>query len=388
MAVLMVGLGACSGWTRSCEPPDSDLTRRDATTQARHALDRAPASTADGWPVSTLSAEGIRPGPIAEMLRAIDDGTYTKIDSVLIARHGKLVLEAYFNGFTRARRHNIQSVTKGFTSALIGIAVGKGMIGDIHAPVSTYFPDYWPSIENGLARKNRLTLKHLLQMTAGFDPEKGGKLGRDPANALSPDWIEHVLDLPMTDDPGTRFSYSSSASFLLGRVLARATGSTVPAFAKANLFAPLGIDRYCWKLTDRQQTLTHSGFFLRPRDMAKFGQLYLRDGVWRGRQVDPAAWIAGSVAWQVETKSTRAQKARGVRNGYGYQWWVQLADPGADATLDTYLAVGNGGQKISVYPNLDMVVVFTGGHYGKPVGHRQTRELLRRYILPAARGTP
>lgn len=361
-----------------CEPPGSTVERPAAESPLRHAIEASPERLDDGWSVSTLRAQGINPEPISEMLRAVDAGAYTKIDAILIARKGKLALEAYFNGFDRETRHDIQSVSKSFTSALAGIAIDRGLIADVNQPLSLFFPDYWPKVQNRLAKKG-ITLAHLLTMTSGLNAVPV----RVHAMMRSSDWYRFALNLELIRKPGRQFAYSSPAAVLVGGVVARAAGEPLPAFARKHLFAPLGITDYCLSLTPGGQLATHSGIFMRPRDMLKFGQLYLDRGLWQGRRIISARWVAASTMKQVETARPDSSRSEPSRAGYGYFWWTRRALSGNGESLDLYLASGNGGQKIFVFPRLGMVVVFTGSHYGERIGHQQVWTILDRFILPA-----
>ena len=372
-----------------CEPVGSVLAPPRARAAVVHVLNHTPEGLADGLPVSTLQEEGIAPGPIEDMLQAILSGQYTKLDSVLIARTGKLVLEAYFNGFDRETKHDMRSAFKSVTSALAGIAIDRGLVADTDQPIAGFFPDYWPSIEDGMAWKNRITLHHLLTMTPGFDAEESAGIGpnREDDMFRSEDWVAFSLNLPMAREPGARFSYNSSTTFLIGEIVARAAEEPLPEFAKANLFLPLGITDYCWTMTPRGRAVAQGNFYIRPRDMVKIGQLFLDHGTWQGRRIISVDWIEESTRAHVQSAAGSGSrlgsdggKDHAGRDGYGYQWWTRTD---RNPTFDHYFASGNGGQKIFVFPRIDMVVVFTGSHYGLPIGHRQPTDLFNRYIAPA-----
>lgn len=377
-----------------CEPPGTKREGPKGEAAVLHPLEVAPERLDDGWPVSTLAAEGLDTKPIGEMLRAIQDGEYTKVDSILIARNGRLILEAYFNGFGRSTKHNIKSAFKSVTSALLGIAIDKNLIADVNQPVSLFFPNYWPDIEDDRHTKRRITLGHLLTMTAGFSKEPG----LDDAE----DWYAFSLNQPMAGEPGTTYAYADANPMLIGGAIEHAAGQALPAFAKQHLFEPLGITNYCWTLTPKGRVMTDGSFYMRPRDMLTFGQVYLDSGVWRGRRVISESWVRESTSYYMEFArlaaerwQTRSQKDDAASNrlypgwsmlnrrGYGYYWWNVGAPPGGNTRFDAYYANGDGGQKIVNFPNLDMVVVFTGSHYGKPIGAEQPWQLLHRYILPA-----
>jgi len=169
------------------------------------------------------------------------------------------------------------------------------------------------------------------------------------------DWIRYVLEQPMAEDPGHVFVYDSGATMLLSGGLQKATGRTADDYAKEHLFGPLGIESFYWKRTPKGVSDTEGGLYLAPRDLAKIGELYMRDGVWRGRRVLPAGWAA---------ESTRSRVTAEGKFGYGYQWWVM---PEASAKEKAFFAWGYGGQFLFVVPELDLIAVFTGWNiYDKP----------------------
>ena len=376
-----IAFGQELGTTRLCEPSDSKVEPPGDGGPVLHGIDQAPDQLIDGLTVSTLQQEGLDPKPISDMLAAILNGEYTKLDSVLVARNGSLVLESYFNGYDRETKHDTRSEFKSVTSALTGIAVDKGLIPDLNQKISSYFPDYWPNIRVDIEQKQHISIYHLLTMTAGFDAEENFGIGpfREDDMFLSSDWVRFSLDLPMAHDPGTRFSYNSSTTFLIGEIVARAAGVSLPEFAKKHLFEPLGIDTYCWTLTPKKRAVAQGSFFFRPRDMLKIGQLFLNQGSWNEQPVISARWVEESTKHHLDTleKNEDNQPQRG---GYGYQWWTRRE---SDSTFGHYFASGNGGQRIHVFPHINMVVVFTGSHYNQAIGHQQLNEILERYILPA-----
>ncbi len=370
-----------TGTTLLCEPNGSRIEPPGDGGAELHGIDQAPDLLNDGLPVSTLLEEGIDPKPIGDMLAVIRSGEYTKLDSVLIARNGKLILESYFNGYDRDTKHDTRSSFKSVTSALAGIAVDKGLIPDLNQAISRYFPDYWPDIQVDIEQKQRISLIHLLTMTAGFDAEENFGIGpfREDDMCQSSDWIRFSLDLPMAHDPGTRFSYNSSTTFLIGEIVSRVAQESLPEFAKKNLFEPLDIESYCWTLTPKKRAVAQGSFFIRPRDMLKIGQLFLNQGRWNKQRVISARWVEESTKSYMDIQDNNGEN-QSRQNGYGYQWWTRCEN---DTAFDHYFASGNGGQRIHIFPHPNMVVVFTGSHYNNTIGHRQTNEILERYILSA-----
>ena len=283
-----------------------------------------------------------------------------EVHSVLIIRNGIVVTEAYFRPYNRDRKHALTSCTKSFLSALIGIAIDEGYFG-LDDKALDFFSER--TIENDSPDKHEITVEDLLGMRSGLDwPESSVSYGsRD--NVLwqmmdSQDWVQFVLDQPMATRPGTTFNYSTGDPQLLAAILEQTTGMSTQAFARTRLFEPLGVSsaRWSWTSDPAGVSFGGGGLSLTPRDMAKFGYLYLQDGVWEGRQIVAATWVEASV----------------TPSHYGYQWW-RLANGG-------YAALDYGGQRIAVVPDLELVVVITGNFAGTI-----SRYLVDAFIVPAVK---
>jgi len=307
----------------------------------------------------------MRSAMLADMLERIRWNEY-RIDSVTVVRNGRLVLNAYFNARWVGRRHAVYSVTKSVVSALVGIAIDKGLIADVKTPVLRFFPNR--TVANLDARKRAMTLEHLLTMTTGLKCRDSYRHGWADFAKMhqSADWAQFVLDLPMEAAPGTRFNYCNGASFLLSAILTKVSKTSTLDFARKHLFQPLGIQDVSWSTSSRRISNGCCGLSLRPRDMAKFGWLFLNNGRWKGRPVISAAWVA---------RSTRRHVGADLFDGYGYQWWRDARG--------YFMAVGYKGQRVFVVPQKDMVVVFTGNLVGST--SFAARTLLDKYIIPAAK---
>lgn len=324
------------------------------------------------------------------MLAAFDAdiaaGKYGYVDSMLVIRHGKIAYErAYKHDYDRiyaqdARTrgplnphnssgpynyfhpwwhpfhqrgdlHTMQSVTKTVTSIVIGIAVGRGQFPSLDTPVLTFFDK--AQVANVDERKQRMTIRHLLTMTAGLEWDEDLPYA-DPKNAAivmeaSTDWVRFTIDRPMAHEPGTSFRYNSGATQLLSHIFSAATGADIEEYAAKHLLAPLGISRYFWKRSPTGLVDTEGGLYLAPRDLAKIAYLFLKNGVWDGRQVVPADWVRASIAPSIPTGNANVM--------YGYKWW--LYPYGKDGKL-AFGGSGFGGQHPIVVPELDLVIVFTG----------------------------
>ncbi len=348
-----------------------------------------PPQTGDGWQTASPASVGLEARLLNRAVARIRDGTYPNVHSLLIVQADLLVFEQYFRGYTwdyagdqfrgdlvdfdRDTRHNLASVTKSFTSALVGIAIDQGLIGGVEERVFAFFPEY-VHLQDG--RKDRITLEHLLTMRSGLEWNEMEVFYDDLQNDLVqlfrvPDPVEYILAKPLVSEPGTGWYYSGGNTNLLGEVIRQATGQRMDAFAEEHLFAPLGITNYQWDHINADVIHASGNLQLRPRDMAKFGLLYLNGGLWDGQRIVSQAWV--------ET-STRAHATPRGGGGYGYQWWLRTYTAGTQA-VDAFYAAGWGGQRICVFPALDMVVVFTGGNY---VQEDPVDEILTRFILPAA----
>ena len=349
-----------------------------------------PQQLRDGWQTISLSQAGMDTGIMASLTEKITAQEYPNTHSVLIVRNGALVYEQYFSGedknwrtslgeitFHHETLHDIRSVSKSITAALIGIAKDEEKISDLDQGLLDFFPEYAHLLNQD---KQGITLRHLLTMTAGFEWDEESYPYSDPRNSevqmhQSSDPLEYVLGLKLTITPGSKFTYNGGHAILLAGVIAKATGKPLDEYARDVLFGPLGITRFEWRRHVSGIPNAASGLRLRPRDMAKFGYLYLNQGRWKGIQVISSGWIEETMTRQVE---------RAVSHGYGFQWWFyQLA--AAQEKLELWTAAGNGGQRIFIIPKLRMMVVTTAGNYN-PLNLETRRlpdRLLREYILPA-----
>ncbi len=299
------------------------------------------------WLSSTPEAQGMDAVILEQVIGDIKQQNIA-IDSLLIIRHGYIVLENYPNleeylSHTMSNQdnmHSLYSVTKSFTSALIGIAIKEGYIDNTSLKVVDFFPD--KMIENLDSRKKNMTLNHLLTMTSGFEwDEWTGDSAIKMLRSANP--VEYMLNLPMKYDPGTVLVYCTGASHLLSAIIQKATGYTTLEFARKYLFKPLRVSEAQW--TYDQQNVYHGGhgLSLTTRDIAKLGYLYLNHGIWNGKQIVSKDWV---------NKSTQTYNFFQENNGYGYYWWTLPQS-------NVYYASGLYGQRIYVAPDYDLVVVFT-----------------------------
>jgi CubicO group peptidase (beta-lactamase class C family) len=369
-AALMAAwmLGACGGegggGGNNGRPPDVN-PGLPAT------ISLAPENTGDGWGASTPAGEGMCAVQLQASLELIRDKTFTKVDSMVVVRHGKLVAEGYFNGFGRDSLHDLRSTGKSFTSALAGIAVDQGLF-EVEDPISLHLPQF-DRHDNMSPRKQAIQVYHLLNMNSGLECNDWDSSSRGNEERMydKKDWVGFILDLPMAYDPGQATQYCTGGVVVLGHIISQESGMALDAYASSYLFGPLGIRDADWRRSPDGAATGGGGLWLRPRDAAKLGQLYLNGGTWNGVRVLPAAWVDDS--------QQRLYSLGGDR--YGYLWWKRsFSRP--SGYVESFFTSGNGGNYIFVIPSLDLVVVFTGSNYNSPLGDQPFRILAER-VLPA-----
>ncbi len=338
-----------------------DTALIDAALIDASASVESPPWPTKSWPRSTPAAQGLDPAPLDRLTSTLRENREIRnIHSVLIVRNGYLVHEEYFAGHDADELHMQQSVSKSFTSALVGIAIDKGKIESVGERVLDFFPDLEGKVDNVDDRKRRMTLEDLLTMRSGTDyHERGSGSPHSKLNGMSRGWTKFILDRPMIDEPGAMFRYDSGAVILTSAILESRYGVHADVFAREHLFKPLGIERFDWYRNAEGHPHTGGGLDLRSRDMAKLGLLYLRDGRWEDQQVVPADWVATSLSRHVSFDPPRERSV-----GYGYWWWVLPPDPDGAGSQDIYGAFGFRGQYIFLVPEHDMVAVVTAGTRG------------------------
>lgn len=328
----------------------------------------------DNWRTSTPEDQGMDSTYLTALDEYIDEAYLgNPIVSALVIKHGYLVHAAYYNpnfGMGENDTRNIYSCTKSFTSTLIGIAIEEGYLN-----LDDYLIDFFPNmtIQNLDSRKQAITVEDLLTMSSGLPWDESSYPYSHPENDWrrmleSDNWVEFVINRPMQYAPGEQWVYNTGGSHLLSAILTQATNMSALAFAETHLFGPLGITDYGWARDSQGNNNGGSSLVILPRDMAKLGFLYLNNGTWDGEQIVPAEYVA-----------TASQSHIPVGNGwgYGYQWWVH--PPITTPLTACYSARGYLGQFIYVFPDLDMVVVFTADS-----SIIEDYYYLQNFILPSA----
>jgi len=349
-----------------------------------------PADIADGWARAKPDDVGIDGSRLCDLESFLKQWPTANIHAVVVARRGKLVLEHYLTGkdlrfageergvvrFTPTEKHDVRSISKSVTSLLVGIALGEGKYPSLDSPVVESFPEY---AELRTAENTRITFRHLLTMSHGMKWDEN-VAWQSPTNNErlmfeAADPYRYTLEQPMAVTPGTVFNYSGGASSLLGRVLAKATGRRVDDYARDKLFGPLEITDFEWlNFEGSKEIAAFGGLRLRPRDLAKIGQLMVSGGLWSGHRVVPQDWVVESVKPRLNTDSGLLY--------YGYQWWMghSLAR-GRD--LIWIGGIGLGGQRLYIVPELDLVVAINSAHYGSSLQGVIPINILNRFVLPA-----
>ena len=305
------------------------------------------------WKASTPTEQGLDSMLVAELYYNADK--LETIYSLLVIKNGYLIAEDYFNEGSVDQKDRLQSVTKSYTSALVGIALEQGYLSSVDQKMLDFFPEVADQITD--PRKEQITIRDLLQMRAGYPWEE-----TDPAlwdGLLSGHYPPLIEEFPLIADPGTEFNYSNLSSNWLGIIVDRATGTNLKAYAEENLFLPIGVEAGEWGTDAEGHNNGCGDLHFAARDAAKFGLLYLNDGVYEGDQVVPADWVHDSLQRYSEdinaTGGFPANWGLSFRDvGYGYQWWsARVGKHHFD------LAWGHGGQLIVLLDELDMVIVVT-----------------------------
>ena len=346
----------------------------------------AQAGPAEAWQTIPLAEAGFADDLGARLDAAVADGKLAGLHAVLVVRRGKLALERYYDGederwgdplgrvvFGPEVKHDLRSVSKSVVGLLYGIALDKGQVPALDQPLVDHFPAY-PDLAADPDRR-RITAAHALTMTMGLDWSEDLPYS-DPRNSesameLAPDRYRYVLGRPIVSAPGERWVYSGGATALLARLIVQGSGQPLLDYARETLFAPLGITDAEWVAGRDGEAAAASGLRLRPRDLAKLGQVVLDRGRWGERQVVPADWLA-------ESFEARAEVGGGLE--YGYQWWLgRLQTNGARWVA----GFGNGGQRLAIFPGLDLAVVVMAGRYNQAEAWKLPVSVLVDYVFPA-----
>ncbi|GAC32341.1 beta-lactamase [Paraglaciecola polaris LMG 21857] len=364
------------------------------------------------WDTSSPEAEGIDPVMLNRFVEQLKSDKYGRVNHFILIRNGRIVVDekikrdytaiaanvspeetiglntrnpifgyedAYYHPYYKGSDlHSLQSVTKSVTSIALGIAIDAGHIQGVNAPVSPYFEAY--EFDKSDSRRASMTIKDLLTMQSGIEWQTEGDY-QDPLNSTvalenADNWIQLILNHPMEREPGKFFEYNDGVSVLLGKIVREATGQRLDKWAEEHLFDPIGIESYYWKITPDGEVDSMGGLYLSAHDLARVGLLMLRNGKWKDKRVVSQSWVRQSTERHVIDRAPDDDESNA---GYGYQWW--LPNP---VTADTvaFSAFGFGGQRLTVIPALDLVIVFNG--WDLHVDYGAPERALRTEVLPDA----
>lgn len=342
----------------------------------------AYATTGYDWKTSTPEEQGLEPGVLWSAYQRAAE--IPRIYSLLVVKNGYLVAERYFNGQDVNRANPIASVTKSFTSALVGIALREGYLNGLDQKMLDFFPEYTTAALD--PRKHEITLRLMLQMRTGYPFDSTSSFFDQLTG--SGNWMRFIIvDHPLETDPGTSWAYSNASAILFSRILTRATGMSVMEFANWYLFEPLGTRIEVWPRDPQGYYVTSGDMHLTPRDMALFGYVYLNQGGVDRQQIVPREWVEESLADYSRTSYGDMGPYRDIR--YGYLWWHAEA-----RGRDVYFAWGHGGNFIVIVPTLDMIVVTTADAFIGDFTSASWRTegaiffSIADDVLPAAEGVP
>ena len=359
---------------------------------------QVPEQTNDGWVTASLTDVGMDAAPLIKLMNGLSRRNVNHVHSIIVIKDNKLVFEEYFSGedldltnnqlnfvhkdFDLNTLHCQASASKSITSILLGITIDQGLVQGIQQKMFSFFPEHSDLNDT---EKGKITLEHMLTMSTGIPWDESYPY-TDPRNDLnqmfySVDPIKFVLEKSVVAPPGSLFIYNSGTTNLLGDVVRRSTGLTLTNFAEQYLFAPLGITSFNWIgfANAPHIAIASSTLYLRPRDMAKIGQLYLQKGVWNGNRIVSENWVTESTLESIQVPPSK-NPIPGFIKSYGYQWWRGTFSNG---NTETYFAAGWGGQFIFVIPDIDMVTVITAGDF-EGEGYQGFYNLINDYILVAA----
>jgi CubicO group peptidase (beta-lactamase class C family) len=343
---------------------------------------------ADGWQNGDQGAAIANPERLCALRDKLAKSNSPSVHAVVVVRNGTLLFEHYRKGYDEKWgrpigevqyaadvKHDVRSISKSVVSLLVGIAIDRGLIRSVDEPVFTFFPEF-ASLRT--SEKDRILVRHLLTMSSGIEWDERKRPYTDPENSeikmiFAPDSYRYAFEQPMAAEPGKVWNYSGGSTTLLAAIVENVTGKPLFDFARESLFTPLGITDFEWRYMPNGQPAAASGLRLRPRDLAKVGQLFLNEGSWNGKQVVSTTWLRESI----EPRFTVW-----TGNRYGYQWWLGRSSV-KGRFIDWTAGFGLGGQRLFILPTYDAVVVITAGLYKSSIQYVVDIDILNNYVLPA-----
>ncbi|MGB5817899.1 MAG: serine hydrolase [Saonia sp.] len=333
-----------------------------------------PEQKNDGLTTGLLKDEFKNPEPILNMVKETIKGSFPEVHGILIYKNNKLVLEEYFYGYNTNKPHQLRSATKPFIGGILGIAIDKGFIDSEKEKLIPFFNEKYKNIKNMDERKKEITIEDFLTYRHGMDCEDTNPKseGNEMSLMESQDWVKFTLDLPMVAEPGKFSSYCTGCSSTLGSLVEITTNEKIEAFAKKYFFDPMGITNYDWTFEPNPSSKeTFNQMYITPRDLMRLAKMYKDGGKWDGKQIISKKWIDKTFD--------------GKERNFGYLWKHRSFEVDGKQ-YNSYLATGNGGQKINIWPELDMITIFTGGNYNSYALYGKStppNEMIPNYILKA-----
>jgi CubicO group peptidase (beta-lactamase class C family) len=351
---------------------------------------RVPSARGDSLQTLEPAETGFDADALCRAMQSVEyEGA--NIHSVLVMRKGSLVAELYRSGadrsinslwssrvkFDRNHPHDMRSISKSVVGLLYGILLERGHVPGIETSVVSLYPEF-PEVRD--AARRAIRIRHLLTMTAGLEWTEPSPVRRASSTDESGLFYRrlaypYVFKRRTIARAGERFTYSGGATAVLAEIMVRETGRKLRDIVGAELFEPLGIADWKWVGNLHGTPAAAAGLRMRPRDLLKIGAMMLNRGKWRGRQIVPAEWIMQSTLPHVTTEPV---------GGYGFQWWSTFTGQ-HDQRLQVIAAIGNGGQRLFIVPDIDLAVVMTAGEYGDPAIGVPLNNILERVVAAVPR---
>lgn len=350
--------------------------RRELFHNADNYSYEMPQQKNDGLVSGDLFKEFSNPEPIINMVKETIKGNFPEVHSILIFKNNKLVLEEYFYGYDANTPHQLRSANKPLIGGIVGIAIDKGFIKSEKEKLLPFFDTKYQNIQNMDDKKKEITIENFLTYRHGMDCENNNpdSKGNEMSMMESEDWVKYTLNLPMVATPGEYSSYCTGCALTLGSLVEIATNEKIEDFARRHFYEPMGITNYEWTFEPNPTSRnTFSQMYITPRDLLRLAKMYKDGGKWNEKQVISKEWI---------------NKTFDMEEGdYGYLWEHKyfVVD---GKRYNSYLASGNGGQKINIWPELDMITVFTGGNYNSYELYGKStppNEMIPNYILKSVK---
>ncbi len=323
-----------------------------------------------------ISNANFNKNKIVELNTKILEKQFKEITSLVVIKNNELILEEYFNGASRKTMHDTRSVGKSFASALMGIAIDKGYIKSDAKKIESFYK--LQAYKNYAPMKDSISIKNLLSMSSGFlgSDENADSPGNEENMYPTSNWVKFTLDLPLDSNKknGEKWAYFTAGVVLLGDIINKSVPDGLEKFAEKELFQPMGIKKYQWGYTPQKVANTAGGLKMSSLDYAKFGQLYLNKGMYNGQQIISQKWVEASLFKHIVLA--------GREGNYGYLFW-QKDYVVNGKKYEAYFCSGNGGNKIMMFKDLNLVIVITAKAYNMAYAHTQVDKIVQQYLLPA-----